>query len=83
MREFQLRQLPVEIHHALDLLNGGIEDLNNLFSDRMIKYKDYFEKNDTIVESYRFVSRVVSYFCNKYRKYRCACILAVNCYNRF
>ena len=26
------------------------------------------EKNDTIVESYRFVSRVVSYFCNKYRK---------------
>lgn len=46
----------------------GIEDLNNLFSDRMLKHKDYFEKNDTIVESYRFVSRVVSYFCNKYRK---------------
>ena len=27
-----------------------------------------FLKNNTIVESYRFVSKTVNYFCSKYRK---------------
>ena len=32
------------------------------------KVKEYFEKNNTITESYKFTSKIVSYFCNKYRK---------------
>jgi hypothetical protein len=34
----------------------------------MIQHKDYFEKNQTIKESYSFVAKTVNYFCNKYRK---------------
>lgn len=46
----------------------GICELNELFTNRMLRHKIYFEKNDTIVESYRFVSKIISNFCNKYRK---------------
>lgn len=46
----------------------GIQELQWLFNERMVKNKDYFIKNNTIVESYNFVSKAVTYFCNKYRK---------------
>lgn len=46
----------------------GIIEINNLFNDRMTRHKDCFDGNDTILESYRFVAKIVSYFCNKYRK---------------
>lgn len=46
----------------------GIEELGNLFTKRMLENKIYFEGNDTIVESYIFVAKITSYFCNKYRK---------------
>lgn len=46
----------------------GIEQLRWLFDDRMLQHKDYFEKNLQIKECYRFTSKIVSTFCNKYRK---------------
>ena len=46
----------------------GIEELLNLFDNRMLYHKDFFEKNQTIKESYSFVKKVIKYFCNKYRK---------------
>lgn len=46
----------------------GINRLKGLFEDRMLLHKEYFEKNVSIKECYRFVSKVVSTFCNQYRK---------------
>lgn len=46
----------------------GIAELQELFNVRMVQHKDYFEKNQTIKESYSFVAKIVNYFCNKYRK---------------
>ena len=46
----------------------GIDNLHWLFNERMPKHKEYFEKNNTITESYKFTSKIVNYFCNKYRK---------------
>lgn len=46
----------------------GIEELHWLFEERMLKHKDYFEKNVSIREGYAFTSKVVSTFCNRYRK---------------
>ena len=46
----------------------GITELQELFNVRMLQHKDYFEKNQTIKESYSFVAKIVNYFCNKYRK---------------
>lgn len=46
---------------------SGIDNLHWLFNERMIKHKEYFSKNNSIVESYNFVSKIVNYFCNKYR----------------
>lgn len=46
----------------------GIDQLHWLFNKRMPEHKEYFIKNDTIIESYRFVTKAVNYFCNKYRK---------------
>lgn len=46
----------------------GITELQELFNVRMVQHKDYFEKNQTIKESYSFVAKIVNYFCNKYRK---------------
>lgn len=47
---------------------SGINNLHWLFNERMLKHKEYFEKNNTIKESYNFVAKIVNYFCNKYRK---------------
>lgn len=49
-----------------DTKNSGKKSLNWLFKERMLLHKDYFEKNDTITSSYKFVSRVVEYFGNKF-----------------
>lgn len=46
----------------------GINRLHWLFDERMLKHKEYFQKNNTIKESYTFVVKIVNYFCNKYRK---------------
>ena len=46
----------------------GIEQLKWLFEERMLTNKDYFEKNLNLKECYRFTSKIVSTFCNKYRK---------------
>lgn len=47
---------------------NGIAKLRKLFDERMVKHKEFFEKNNTFVECYGFVHKVVDYFCNKYRK---------------
>lgn len=46
----------------------GIEQLKWLFEERMLANKEYFEKNLNLKECYRFTSKIVSTFCNKYRK---------------
>lgn len=46
----------------------GIEQLNWLFHDRMLRHKEYFEKNISIKECYRFTTKVITTLCNKYRK---------------
>ncbi len=45
-----------------------IQSLNDYFNTRLIEHKDYFEKNNVLCECYHFTSRVIQYFCNKYRK---------------
>ena len=47
---------------------SGIDQLTKLFNERMPRNKEYFTKNNVITESYHFVSKVINYFCNKYRK---------------
>lgn len=47
---------------------SGIDKLHWLFNERMLKHQEYFKNNNTITESYHFVSKIVDYFCNKYRK---------------
>ncbi len=46
----------------------GIQELKWLFDDRMLKNREYFEKNDSICECYSFVQKCVAVFCNKFRK---------------
>lgn len=46
----------------------GIDQLKWLFNDRMLRHKDYFEKNISIKECYHFTNKVINTFCNKYRK---------------
>ena len=46
----------------------GIKNLHWLFNERMLKHKDFFSKNNSIIESYKFTSKVVNYFCNKYQR---------------
>lgn len=48
--------------------NSGIKQLQWLFDERMPRHKEYFQKNMSIIESYNFTSKIVKYFCNKYRK---------------
>lgn len=50
------------------LKQARIDDLKWLFNDRMPHHKDYFLKNDSIIESYKFTAKIVNYFCNKFRK---------------
>ena len=47
---------------------SGIDKLQWLFNERMLKHQEYFIKNTSIAESYHFTAKVVNYFCNKYRK---------------
>lgn len=58
----------VRLTKSAGIKQKGIENLNWLFNERMIKHKDFFIKNASITESYRFTSKVVNYFCNKYHK---------------
>ena len=58
----------LQIIKSSGIKEKGIEQLNYLFNERMVKKKEYFEKNNSIVECYRFTQKVVSTFCNKYRK---------------
>ena len=58
----------VKLIKSKGIKSHGLKELNELFFVRMLEHQDYFKKNDTIVESYRFVSKIVTYFCNKYRK---------------
>ena len=46
----------------------GINNLRWLFEERMVCHKDYFEKNTSIVEGYRFTAKCVDTFCNRFRK---------------
>lgn len=50
------------------LKQTGINQLHWLLNERMLKHKEYFKKNNTLIESYHFVTKIVNYFCNKYRK---------------
>lgn len=57
----------VKLIKSPGIKNKGIFSLNYLFNERMIKHKEYFQKNDIIIESYKFTAKIVNYFCNKYR----------------
>lgn len=39
----------------------GMNDLKDLFNNRMKRNKDFFEKNDVIVENYRFICTVIDH----------------------
>ena len=58
----------VKLIKSSGIKQKGIDNLHWLFNERMPKHKEYFEKNNTITESYKFTSKIVNYFCNKYRK---------------
>lgn len=45
-----------------------INELKHLFNERMPRHKEYFFKNDSIIESYKFIAKIINYFCNKFRK---------------
>ena len=45
-----------------------IQSLNAFLLERVIRNKEFFLKNNSICECYHFVSRVILFFCNKYRK---------------
>lgn len=46
----------------------GIKQLNWLFHKRMPQHKEYFEKNISIKECYHLTNKIITTFCNKYRK---------------
>lgn len=58
----------VKLIKSSGVKKAGIDNLHWLFNERMIRHKDYFTKNSSITESYRFTTKIVNYFCNKYRK---------------
>ncbi len=58
----------VKLIKSTGIKQSGINNLHWLFNERMLKHKEYFLKNNSIVESYKFTSKIVNYFCNKYRK---------------
>ena len=58
----------VKLIKSSGIKQKGIDNLHWLFNERMLEHKDFFEKNNTITESYNFTSKIVNYFCNKYRK---------------
>lgn len=58
----------VKLIKSSGVKQSGIDNLHWLFNERMLKHKEYFLKNNSIIESYKFTSKIVNYFCNKYRK---------------
>ena len=58
----------VKLIKSVGIKQSGINNLHWLFNERMLKHKEYFLKNNSIIESYKFTSKIVNYFCNKYRK---------------
>lgn len=58
----------VKLIKSAGVKQSGINNLLWLFNERMIKHKEYFLKNNSILESYRFTVKIVNYLCNKYRK---------------
>ncbi len=58
----------VKLIKSSGIKQKGIDNLRWLFNERMLEHKEFFEKNNTITESYNFTSKIVNYFCNKYRK---------------
>ena len=58
----------VKLIKSSGIKQKGIDNLHWLFNERMLEHKDFFEKNNTITESHNFTSKIVNYFCNKYRK---------------
>jgi len=46
-----------------DVQTGTYNELINLFNNRMIKNKEFYSKNSTIVSSYDFMKKVISYYC--------------------
>lgn len=58
----------VKVTKSSSIKQAGIDNLHWLFNERMLKNKEYFCKNASIIEAYKFTSKVVNYFCNKYRK---------------
>lgn len=58
----------LKVIKSSEIKQSGIDNLHWLFNERMKKHKEYFYKNNVLIENYYFVSKVVNYFCNKYRK---------------
>lgn len=58
----------VKLIKSSGIKKKGIEHLLWLFNNRMLEHKEYFDKNNTITESYKFTAKIVNFFCNKYRK---------------
>lgn len=58
----------VNLIKSAGIKQAGMKQLKWLFEERMLKHKEYFSKNATIVESYNFTYKIIHYFCNKYRK---------------
>ena len=46
----------------------GIEDLDRLFFEIMPRHKEYFEKNNVLVENYNFICQVITFLKNKRNK---------------
>ena len=58
----------LHIIKSAGIKQNGIEQLLWLFYERMPHHGVFFEKNMSIKEAYKFTQKVVTTFCNKYRK---------------
>jgi hypothetical protein len=47
-----------------NMRDKGFEEIKKLFFDTMVRNKDYFVKNDVIIESYNFICKVIKYLEN-------------------
>lgn len=56
-----------DLIESKNIRNNGKMELEWLFKERMLRNKEYFSYNDTIKESYHYVTRVIQYLSNKYR----------------
>lgn len=46
----------------------GIDDLDRLFFEIMPRHKEYFEKNNVLIENYKFICQVITFLKNKRNK---------------